>query len=213
MRYVLERVSGPATEPVTLAEAKRHLREFSTVTDNDADITALIQGAREWVEEFTGRALIEQQWRLSIGDQALVDTVSQPARYCAPRETLGTEIYLRKSPALAIVSFVSVDAAGVETAVDADSYALRDASSRWPRVVALNGANWSTGVYKIVFRAGYADTVSSPAQDASVVPERYKQAMKLWIEAMYDRDERMMETLLKTAEGLIRGERVELGFA
>ena len=85
--------------------------------------------------------------------------------------------------------------------------------SRWPRVVALNGANWSTGVYKIVFRAGYADTVSSPAQDASVVPERYKQAMKLWIEAMYDRDERMMETLLKTAEGLIRGERVELGMA
>lgn len=213
MRYVLERVSGPAEEPVTLAEAKRHLREFSTVTDNDADITALIQAAREWVEEYTGRALFEQQWRLTIGDNPQIDTVSRPACYCAPRESLGTEIYLRKSPALAIVSFVSVDAAGVETAVAATDYELREADSRWPRVVALNGANWSTGVYRIVFRAGYANTVSSPAEDATVIPERFKQAIKLWVEAHYDRDERMMMVLLNAAEGLVRAERVELGFA
>lgn len=213
MKFVLERVTEPEIEPVTLAEAKRHLGEFEDVTTRDDDVTALITAAREWVEDYTGRALIDQQWRLTFGDAATVDAVTTPTVPNMATEALGTEIYLRKSPALSIVSFVSVAADGTTTAVDADDYELREADGKWPRIVALNGAAWTSGVYRLVFRAGYADRDVSPAEGAEVVPERFKMAMKLWIEAMYDRDERMMSVLLDTAKGLIRSERVDIGLA
>lgn len=213
MKFVLERVTEPEIEPVTLAEAKRHLGEFEDVTTRDDDVTALITAAREWVEDYTGRALIDQQWRLTFGDAATVDAVTTPTVPNMATEALGTEIYLRKSPALSIVSFVSVAADGTTTAVDADDYELREADGKWPRIVALNGAAWTSGVYRLVFRAGYADRDASPAEGAEVVPERFKMAMKLWIEAMYDRDERMMSVLLDTAKGLIRSERADIGLA
>lgn len=223
MRFVLERVIEPESEPVTLAEMKRHLREFDSVTANDDDITNLIVAAREWVEDYTGRALMDQSWRLTVQNHAAsisgddVGGYSYPARlgyYSSVfRWTPTGEILLRKSPALAITSFVTVDNAGAETAVDAATYELREADSKWPRVFPLNGAAWGTNVFRIVFRAGYADTTGSPQQTAAEVPERYKIAMKLWVEAMYDRDPAMMDKLLDAAKAMIKMERVDLGFA
>lgn len=227
MRFTLERVSGPELEPVTLAEMKLHLREFTSVTANDATINALIVAAREWAEDYTGRALIDQTWRLTI-DASVIggDVVSgfqgpnfgtgAPAsRY----EWLGwmrrSEIMLHKAPVLALLSFKSVDDAGVETDVPAASYALREATSKWPRVVALNGATWVVGYggLRLTYRAGFSDQTFSPQQGLDVVPERFKQAIKLWVEANYDRDPNQMDKLLATAELLIKSERVELQLA
>lgn len=56
-------LDGPAVEPVSLAEAKAHLR-----VEHDADddtITALIVGARIHIETQTRRALITQTWRIT----------------------------------------------------------------------------------------------------------------------------------------------------
>jgi uncharacterized phiE125 gp8 family phage protein len=55
-------LSGPAFEPVTLADAKAHLRVEHD--DDDDVIAALIAGARIHVEAQTRRALITQSWRL-----------------------------------------------------------------------------------------------------------------------------------------------------
>ena len=55
-------LTGPAVEPLTLAEAKEYLR-VDTGDDDDV-ITALIAGARVHVEAQTRRALITQSWRL-----------------------------------------------------------------------------------------------------------------------------------------------------
>lgn len=57
-------VTGPATEPVTLAEAKLHLR-VDTDDENDL-IRALIAAARQHVETFTRRALMTQTWDLKL---------------------------------------------------------------------------------------------------------------------------------------------------
>lgn len=56
----LQLVVAPTVEPVTLAEAKAQLRVDTD--DENAYITDLISVAREWAEDFTGRALITQQW-------------------------------------------------------------------------------------------------------------------------------------------------------
>lgn len=57
-------VTGPATEPITLDDAKLHLRV--EVTDEDALIDGLIVAAREYVENFTHRALVTQTWDLKL---------------------------------------------------------------------------------------------------------------------------------------------------
>lgn len=58
----LELTSPPAIEPVTLAEARAHLK--IDTTDDDTLITRLIAAARTRAEWHTGRALITQGWTL-----------------------------------------------------------------------------------------------------------------------------------------------------
>jgi len=57
-------VTQPAVEPITLAEAKQHLRV--DVTDDDALITILIIGAREACEAFIHGKLITQTWEVEL---------------------------------------------------------------------------------------------------------------------------------------------------
>ena len=56
----LTRQTAPAVEPVTLSEAKAHLR-VDTATD-DAYIGSLITAAREWCEQYLDRTLVHTQW-------------------------------------------------------------------------------------------------------------------------------------------------------
>lgn len=56
-------LTGPAAEPVSLSEAKSHLRIQHD--DDDDVIAALIAGARVHIESQTRRALITQSWRLT----------------------------------------------------------------------------------------------------------------------------------------------------
>lgn len=56
----LTRQTPPALEPVTLTEAKAHLRVDST--DDDVYIATLITAAREWVEQYLDRTLVHTQW-------------------------------------------------------------------------------------------------------------------------------------------------------
>lgn len=220
MKFVLERTTEPEFEPVTRAEMKRSLQEFDDVTSRDTDIDDLITAGREWVEDYTGRILVDQTWRISLNsDGNFGDDISiyRPVRGYYHGwfqwERIG-EIMLRKSPVLAITSFVTVDSAGVETAVAADTYELREQNSKWPRIASLSGDTWSTQSHlRVTFRAGYADTTGSPREDASVIPERFKQAIKLWVKANYDIDPVMTPMLLKTAENLIKSERSALSMA
>lgn len=230
--FILEQIGQPEIEPVTLAEMITHLREFTSLSaDAQTEITGLITSAREWVEKETGRALIDQAWRITINDILPMsgDTVSGfngpgwpiwPGGLGWRFDMIGWrhwlnrgEILLRKSPVLAITSFVTADVLGVETAVDPTTWALTEPLSKWPRIAKLSGSSWNTGALKIEFRAGYADRTGSPGQGAEMVPARFKQAIKLHAEAHYDRDEKMMQKLLDAADYLIQPERAELRLA
>lgn len=60
----LTRQTPPALEPVTLTEAKAHLRVDST--DDDVYIATLITAAREWVEQYLDRTLVHTQWVMRL---------------------------------------------------------------------------------------------------------------------------------------------------
>ena len=61
----LQLVIPPAEEPVSLAEAKQHLRVDSG--DDDLLIGSLISAARQAAETKTGRQLITARWKLLLG--------------------------------------------------------------------------------------------------------------------------------------------------
>lgn len=65
MGYKLK--TAPSVEPITLAEAKLHLKLDSDTTD-DTLITALIVAAREQVENYTGRVCINQTWEATFDE-------------------------------------------------------------------------------------------------------------------------------------------------
>lgn len=224
LSYVLERLTEPEIEPVTLAEAKRHIRQFVNITNEDDDVEVLIQVAREWVEVYTGRVMIEQSWRLSVR-RALSyagDTVSGftgPGYYYGSTSWLKSGgVYLRRSPVLEITALYTVDAAGEETLVAVDQYQLRDQGSKWPRIVPLAGAAWTGSEFRVEYRAGFADRLGSPVTGAEVVPAALKHAMKLII-ANYDENRgpvvvgTISAALPLGIDWLLAGQKCDLGFA
>ena len=79
MRYrslVRSELAG-GVEPVTLAEAKLHLR-----IDSDADddlITALITTARKWCEDYTDRTFVESQYTMML--DSFYGAVGSPVQF------------------------------------------------------------------------------------------------------------------------------------
>lgn len=66
--FTVERVTAPAVEPLSLAEAKLYLRIEHEV--EDALIEGIIVAAREAAEQWTGRSLITQSQRLRVAGNA-----------------------------------------------------------------------------------------------------------------------------------------------
>src|SRR5262245_14803327 len=62
--FGLVRLSGPQGEPVSLDEARQHLRVTDPV--DDGIILGQLAAAREWCETWTGRSFLTQTWRLTL---------------------------------------------------------------------------------------------------------------------------------------------------
>lgn len=204
--FKLQRLTQPGIEPVTLGEFKKHLRIDADLTADDDILSSLIVAAREWYEKETGRALIDQKWQQTIEDHQ--------RRYTWPTVRIFhferlQEIVLRRSPVLQVIDFVTVGTDGSETAVDASSYRLDDLGTKWPRIVPLVGFGGCVEL-RVRFRAGFADRTGSPTEGAEKVPETAKQAIKLYGEALFDRDKNSMDLLKSTAQYLASVESANL---
>lgn len=210
MRWQLELVSGPSIEALELARVKREIDEYADITTRDDDIEAKIQAAREWVEDYTGLVLVDSTWRLSIERTgSLFNADPDVGRVFSGAVGPTRDVYLRRSPLLAITSVVTVDADGAETAVAEADYEIRGADSKWPMLVPINTGDWGSSNIRVTFRAGYAERTGSPQQDASVIPERLKQAMILWIDGLHNK--KFDST--KAAHDIAKPLRIHLGFA
>ena len=153
----LQLVTPPALEPVTLAEAKAHLKVDTP--DDDALIANLIVAARARAEWHTGRALIAQSWILWC------DTWRETIEIPLPPLVGVTSVtaYARDGSAAALTP-VTVDTASQPGRVVLDC--VPPASLRCTNALA------------VAFDAGYGDT----AED---VPAALRQAILAIVAELY----------------------------
>lgn len=149
MPYVL--TTPPAVEPVSLVEAKAHLRVDATDLESDALITSLIAAARQYVERETNRSLVTQTWRLDLDD--------------FPRGP----IVLGHGPISAIGEFTYRDFADDEQTMVADTdYQVDGLPADRPRLVPAwaelvwPAAQRQPAAVSVTFTAGYGLAVSVP---------------------------------------------------
>jgi hypothetical protein len=90
----LQLITPAAEEPVSLAEAKRHLRVESA--DDDALIGSLISAARQSAETLTGRQFVTARWKLVLDSFPGPSLMGVPAGL--PFSLPGHAILLPKCP-------------------------------------------------------------------------------------------------------------------
>ena len=155
--------SGPAVEPVSLAEAKAHLRVDGTA--EDVLIGSLILTSRLHVEASLSVALISQSWTLVLDKWPKGDTVEIPL-----------------SPLQAVPGLRVRNASGVGVTVPATSY-LVDLASKPPRLVWNNAVRPDPGQpangIEIDLNAGFGASVAS-------VPAPLKHAVLLLTAHWYE---------------------------
>lgn len=125
----------PTLEPVTLADAKLHLR-VDTATE-DALITDLIAAARRHVEATTGRALLSQGWRI--------------VRERVPPSGI---VRLEPQPVLAIDAVTVRAGDGTASVLGSEDYVVDLASSRL-RLLPGGAGRWRAEQVEIDITAGY----------------------------------------------------------
>lgn len=107
----LKLVSGPDKEPITLADAKSHLHV--TATFDDSYINLLISCARQYVENVMRRALVSQEWRLSLKNWPGRDFLGSQGLATNPNQfDANNHIKIPLPPLLSVTSINYIDTSG-----------------------------------------------------------------------------------------------------
>lgn len=181
---MLTLITPPAEEPITLAEAKLHLRD--PVDLEDSLISGLIIAARQKCESWLRRTLITTTWELSLEGFpgcGWIPGFPYSGTQFLERQPVGTLYGVElPNPALqSVTSITYLDTAGSTQTLATSEYLVEVGTPG--RVVPAYGKAWPStrrqpGAVKVRFVAGYGD--------ASAVPETIKTAMKLWINQLYE---------------------------
>lgn len=171
-------VTPPAALAVSLDEAKAHCRVDGT--SQDIALTGMIGAATNYVEQYLGRSLMPQTWKVTL-------------------DQFASEILLPRGPVTDITAFKYFDANGDEQTVDSALYVL-DTANDPPRVVRAPNAAWpvtAEGVNKVqvTYTAAYP-----------VLPIAIKHALLLLISQWYDNRSSLPKVPQTGAEGSVLSE-------
>ena len=146
----------PTEEPVTLAEAKLHLRidEIGSSSDGHPDdslVSVMTTAARDWAEHFLRRSLVTKTYELTLDEFA-------------------DEIELPMPPVQSVVSVQYVDEAGDTQTLSSALYSL-DKRTEPGYLLPAAGSFWpktadQVNAVTIRYVAGY----SGPAEDPQAYP-------------------------------------------
>lgn len=171
MKYnSVTRVTGPAVEPLTVAEAKLHLRV--DISDDDAYIGTLITAAREWVENYLDRTLITTQLILRAAE--------------FPTEELELARPPMVSSGTATAVLITYTLADTTTATLSTALYRVDRTTTPGNVAPIINGTWPSDVIEdanavaVTYWAGYGPTSAS-------VPATIRHACLMLIGHWYDR--------------------------
>ena len=169
MSWSLTRIVDPTEQPVTLLEAKDHLRVDGT--DDDALISAQVAAATRWVEEYTGRQLVDATWKLTLDEWPD-----------------GDQILLPRPPLKTVASIDYTDRNGNVATMPTTDYLVDSSDDYGPgRIVLADGKSWPStqlrraAAVAITYTAGYGT--------AADVPDVYKTAIKTVVGSLYEHRE------------------------
>lgn len=158
-------LTGPAEEPVTLADARAHLRLDGT--EENALVEALIAAARAALEAETRRAFVTQSWRLTLDDW--------------PEGT----VQLPLAPVSEVTAVSIADAEGALLPLDAEIYETALAGDT-PRLAARRGQVWPMPATRL---AGIAIDFTAGYGAAGDVPPPLRQALLLLVAHWFEHRE------------------------
>ena len=216
-------VTGPSVEPISLAEAKLHLRV--DITDDDTLITGLIISARQRAETITRRSLCTQTWKLVLDQFPAPGQNVGSANWYGPQwgnspgplTTLradgrtGFEIFLDHTPVVSVDSITYTDVDGTPQTLSSSLYKT-DLVTEPCRVVPAYGTTWpgtrnEISAVTVNYTCGYGN--------AAAVPQSIKQWMLLRIGALYENREEVASGRgivaidMPFADGLLQDYRVQ----
>lgn len=167
-------VTEPAVEPVSLDEAKCHLRV--TVTEDDVLIEGLMRAAREQIELECSRALIKQTLELALDAFPHCNWLLSPT----------WAIAIPRPPLISVTSITYTDVDGNAQILATSEYTV-DTRREPAVIVPAWGKAWPStrevpNAVVVRYVAGYGD-------DPALVPEALKLAAKMLIGHWYDNRE------------------------
>ena len=176
----------PASEPVSLDEAKNYLR--ITDSDDDALISSLVTAIRQKAENWTRSLLINQTWTLWM------DSVPE-----------GETMMIPLSPLQSVTHIKSYDSDNTFNIFDSSNY-LVDSASIPGRIGLKEGQTWPNAVRRmnaleIEFVAGFGDESS--------VPESIKQGILQWVKLLFANKSKLYESDESTS-GLVELNRIPI---
>jgi uncharacterized phiE125 gp8 family phage protein len=159
-------ITPPSIEPITLDEAKLHVRVWDA--NEDGYIEGLIAAARQWCERHCSRSFITTRWRQQFADFPVSGVFK-----------------LSMAPVSAVSAITYTDAAGSTQVLSSSAYVL--GTDREPAEVRkAYGAVWPSvrtegvgSVVAVTYDAGYGATAAS-------VPGTIKHAIKLMVSHWYE---------------------------
>lgn len=162
-------VTAPAHHPITLQQAKTHLRIDDDQIADDALVIGLIAAATDYAETFTRRALITQTW------DAVMDYFPD-----------GDAFRLAFPPLQSVTSITYTDANGDSQTFSSTKYIV-DTKSKPARIALAYQQEWPTtreiaNAVTVRFVAGYG-------ADFADVPEGIRLAMMMMIGHWYENRE------------------------
>lgn len=155
MRY--KRVTDAATEPISLTEAKEHLKVDTSA--DDTYITALITAARTYCENYCERSFITQTWKAYLED-------------------LSGDIHLQYGDVISVTTVEYYDADGVLQTVSSSNYNVSGDIIRPVDSWEETNTDYAESAV-VTYTAGYG-------ADEADVPEAINLAIKVMIGHWYE---------------------------
>lgn len=188
-------ITAPTAEPISVQEAKLHMRVDADYVDEDFAIADAISAARLKAEFETRRALVRQQWTMAIDRFPAPSMNVGSANWYGPQwgttpgplttlsadGSTGYEIFLPMPPLVSVDSIQYIDESGALQTLASTEYKV-DSFSEPARITPAYGKTWpgtrnEINAVLVTFTCGYS---------TDTVPEGIKAWIKIRVASTYE---------------------------